>query len=42
LSYKEISEITGIWVDNCKQIMSRTLKNIWTNFVLFILLFLIF
>lgn len=32
LSYKEISEITWIWIDNCKQIMSRTLKNIWTNF----------
>lgn len=41
MSYKEISELTWKSVDNCKKIISRTLKNISANFVL-ILLILIF
>lgn len=41
LSYKEISEITGTSVDNCKQIVSRTLKIISANFTLILLIFLI-
>jgi len=42
LSYKEISEITWKSVDNCKKIVSRTLKDISANFLIliFILLFL--
>jgi RNA polymerase sigma factor (sigma-70 family) len=40
LSYKEISEITGSSVDNCKKIVSRGLKTIQANFVL-LLLFII-
>jgi len=40
LSYKEISEITGASVDNCKKIVSRGLKTIQSNFVL-LLLFII-
>lgn len=43
LSYKEIAEITWVSVDNCKKIVSRTLKDISANFVLFlIMIFLIF
>jgi RNA polymerase sigma factor (sigma-70 family) len=38
LSYKEISEITWKSVDNCKKIVSRTLKSISANFVLLILI----
>lgn len=42
LSYKEISEITGKSEDNCKKIVSRNLKNIAANFVIFLfILFLI-
>jgi RNA polymerase sigma factor (sigma-70 family) len=41
LSYKEIAEITGITESNCKQIVSRTLKNIWANFALLTLLLII-
>lgn len=40
LSYREISEITGKSVDNCKKVVSRTLKNISANFLLFILILL--
>ncbi|MDD2871724.1 MAG: RNA polymerase sigma factor [Candidatus Gracilibacteria bacterium] len=36
LSYNEISEITGKSVDNCKKIVSRQLKIISANFVIFI------
>lgn len=39
LSFKEISEILGLSVDNCKQISSRTMKKIYSNF-LSILLFI--
>ncbi|MGB2111176.1 MAG: RNA polymerase sigma factor [Patescibacteria group bacterium] len=42
LSYKEISEITGKSEDNCKKIVSRNLKNIAANFIIFLfILFLI-
>lgn len=41
LSYKEISDITWLSVDNCKKIVSRTLKTISANFVLLILILLI-
>ncbi|MFK7780576.1 MAG: RNA polymerase sigma factor [Candidatus Gracilibacteria bacterium] len=43
LSYKEISEITGKSVDNCKQIFSRNMKSINADIttVLLILLFII-
>ena len=41
LSYKEIAEITWISTDNCKQIVSRTLKTIWANFTFFLFLLLI-
>lgn len=42
LSYKEISEITWKSQDNCKKIVSRNLKNIAANFVIFLfILFLI-
>lgn len=39
LSFAEISEILGLSVDNCKQISSRTMKKIYSNF-LSILLFM--
>ena len=42
LSYKEISEITGKSLDNCKKIVSRNLKNIQANFILILLIILIF
>lgn len=42
LSYKEISEITGKSLDNCKKIVSRSLKNIQANFILILLIILIF
>lgn len=42
LSYKEIAEITSLSEANCKQIVSRTLKNIWTNFAMIIILLLTF
>jgi DNA-directed RNA polymerase specialized sigma24 family protein len=32
LSYKEIADITWIEVNNCRQIVSRILKNIEANF----------
>ena len=38
LSYKEISEITWKSVDNCKKIVSRTLKEISANFLILILI----
>jgi len=41
LSYKEISEITWKSVDNCKKIVSRTLKNISSNFLVLVLILLI-
>ena len=41
LSYKEISEITWKSVDNCKKIVSRTLKNISANLLLLIIILLI-
>jgi len=37
LSYAEISQITGQSVDNCKKIVSRTLKTINANFVILLL-----
>jgi len=42
LSYKEISEITWKSLDNCKKIVSRGLKNIQANFILILLIILIF
>ena len=42
LSYKEIAEITWKTEDNCKKIVSRNLKNIAANFIIFLfILFLI-
>ncbi|MDD2907758.1 MAG: RNA polymerase sigma factor [Candidatus Gracilibacteria bacterium] len=41
LSYKEISEITGLSVDNCKKIVSRTLKVISANFLILIMILII-
>lgn len=41
LSYKEISEILGESVDNCKQIYSRTIKKVQANITLILLLFLL-
>lgn len=41
LSYREISQITGKKVDNCKQICSRSLKKIQANITTLILLFFI-
>ena len=41
LSYKEISEITGKSVDNCKKIVSRVLKNVNTNLASLIILMMI-
>ena len=40
LSYKEISELTGESLSNCKKVVSRTLANIPTTYMslLFILL----
>lgn len=40
MSYNDIGELTWLSVSNCKQIVSRTIKNITVNFVflLFILL----
>jgi RNA polymerase sigma factor (sigma-70 family) len=42
LSYREIAEIMSLSEANCKQIMSRTLKNIWANFAMIIILLLTF
>lgn len=42
LSYNEIAEITGKSVDNCKQIVSRTIKMINANFIFLLLLIIIF
>lgn len=42
LSYKEISEITWKTVDNCKKVVSRTMKSISENFILILLIILIF
>lgn len=42
LSYKEISEITWKSLDNCKQIVSRNLKNIQANFIVILLIILLF
>lgn len=41
LSYKEISEITWMSIDNCKKIVSRTLKSISANFILILLILII-
>lgn len=41
LSYKEIAEITWMSVDNCKQIVSRTLKAISANFAFLLFAILI-
>lgn len=41
LSYKEISDLTWVSLDNCKKIVSRTLKNISANLVIFILFLII-
>jgi len=41
MSYKEISELTWKSVDNCKKIVSRTLKNISANFVLILLILIL-
>ncbi len=40
MSYNEVSEVTWLSVDNCKKIVSRTIKNISINFIL--ILFFIF
>ena len=42
LSYKEISEITGKSIDNCKKIVSRWLKSIQANFILLLFIILLF
>jgi RNA polymerase sigma-70 factor (ECF subfamily) len=42
LSYKEISEITWKTLDNCKKIVSRSLKNIQANFILLLFIILLF
>lgn len=41
LSYREISELTWLSEDNCKQIVSRSLKNISANFTLLLLLLIL-
>ncbi len=41
LSYKEISKILWISIDNCKQIYSRSLKKIQANVALVFLIFLL-
>jgi len=43
LSYKEISEVLGVSVDNCKQIYSRSIKKVQANITLIftILLFIL-
>lgn len=41
LSYQEISEMTGKTLDNCKKIVSRTLKNISANLVLLLVLIIL-
>ena len=41
LSYAEIAEITWKSVDNCKKIVSRQLKTISANFVLFIFILIL-
>ena len=41
LSYKEISEITGKSVGNCKKIVSRVLKNVNANLAMMIILMMI-
>jgi len=38
LSYKEISEILGVSVDNCKQIYSRSVKKIQANITLLLMI----
>lgn len=42
LSYKEIADITWKSLDNCKKIVSRSLKNIQANFILLLLIILLF
>lgn len=42
LSYKEISEITGMTTDNCKKIFSRSCKKLNEHFALFIFLLILF
>lgn len=42
LSFKEISEILDISLDNCKKISSRTMKKISANFLAILFIFLIF
>jgi DNA-directed RNA polymerase specialized sigma24 family protein len=41
LSYKEIAEITGKSVDNCKKIVSRVLKNVNANLAVLLILTMI-
>ncbi len=41
LSYKEISEITGHSVSNCKKIVSRVLQNVNANLAMMIILMMI-
>lgn len=41
LSYKEIAEITWLSVDNCKQIVSRTIKAVCANFIILLFILLI-
>ena len=41
LSYKEISDITGMSVSNCKKIFSRTCKKLSEHFAIFILLLIL-
>lgn len=38
MTYKEISEVLGISVDNCKQVYSRTLKKIQANISLLLVI----
>lgn len=42
LSYKEISEITWLSENNCKKIVSRSIKIISANFILLLFLIIVF
>ncbi len=42
LTYKEISDLTWESVDNCKKVVSRTLKKIPENLIFVLFIFLIF
>lgn len=41
LSYKEISELTGESLDNCKKVVSRTLSNIPTTYMSLLIILLL-